>query len=125
MGEYISYPGLLAGASFASKQYYIAKIASTAGEVVPATSNTGELLGIIQNDPADGEPADVAIYGFAKASASTAITAGSYCTTNSTGQLVAATVDNTSIVAYAPIAAANLNDIIEVVLMPLQQFSTA
>ena len=33
MGEYIGYPGLLAGATFASYQYHIVKIASTAGEV--------------------------------------------------------------------------------------------
>ena len=118
MGEYIGYPGLLAGATFASYQYHIVKIASTAGEVVRADAKTDELFGVIQNDPADGEEADIACIGFCKVVASTAVTAGSWITTDTTGRAVAAssTADGTGVIGYAPIACSNAGDIFEIIV---------
>lgn len=56
------YTGFLAGASLAAKQYYPVKFASTAGEVIQATAQVSTAganvpFSIVQNDPADGEPA--------------------------------------------------------------------
>lgn len=116
MAEYFSYPGLLAGADLSDYQYHIVKMASTAGEVKRASGKTDELLGVVQNDPEDGEAADVAIMGFCKVVCSTGITAGSYLTTDSTGRAVATTVNGTSTIGYAPLLAVNDGDIIEIVL---------
>lgn len=52
-------PGLLAGADLSAKQYFPVKFATTAGEVVVATAAAAGVISIIQNDPADGEPAIV------------------------------------------------------------------
>jgi hypothetical protein len=123
MAEYLSYPGLLAGSSFASLQYHVCKLASTAGEVVPAAAKTDELMGVVQNDPADGEAAEIAIFGYCKAVASTGITAGSWLTVDTTGRVVAASTNGTGIVGYAPIAAVNAGDIIEIVVNGLTWMS--
>lgn len=53
-------PGLVAGSTFAAKQYYVGKFASTAGQIIPVSASTDVALGIVQNDPAAGEPALVA-----------------------------------------------------------------
>jgi len=119
MAEYFSYPGLLAGADLSDYQYHIVKIASTAGEVVRASGKTDELFGILQNDPKDGEEADVAISGFCKAVGSTGVTAGSYLTTDTTGRVVAASTNGTGTVGYAPIAFVNDGDIKEIVVRGL------
>jgi hypothetical protein len=116
MAEYLSFPGLLAGADLSDYQYHIVKIATTAGEVVRASANTDELFGVVQNDPEDGEAADVAVMGFCKVVCSTGITAGSYLTTDTTGRAVATTVNGTSTVGYAPLVGTNAGDIIEIVL---------
>lgn len=121
MAEYLSYPGLIAGADLSDSQYCAVKIASTAGEVVVAGGKTNELLGILQNDPEDGEAAEIAILGFCKAKASTGITAGSFLTVDTTGRVVAAsaTANSTGTVGYAPLLAVNANDIIEIVVKGL------
>ena len=95
-------PGLLAGASLASYQYYPVKHASTAGEVVRATAQvstaTGNAISIVQNDPADGEPALLPGIGdICKAVAGAAdIAVGEYLTANSSG-----VVDTTSGFVFA------------------------
>ena len=62
-GQIISVPGLLAGADLSAYQYRPVKLASTAGEVVAATANTDAVVGILQNDPTDGQAASVAGVG--------------------------------------------------------------
>lgn len=70
--------GLLAGADLSAKQFYAVKLASTAGEVVVCNATTDHALGVLQNAPADGEPADIMTQGISKMVAnSTAVTAGS------------------------------------------------
>ena len=117
-GEYSSIPGLLAGADLSAKQYYAVKFASTAGEVVVAAANTDKLAGILQNDPADGEVADVAFLGLAYGSAEGAISAGDHVTSNSTGQLQLTTTGNDHILGIAVETVSTLNDIIAIALAP-------
>jgi hypothetical protein len=80
-------PGLLAGADLSAAQFRVVKLASTAGEVVLATANTDNAVGILQNNPTAGEAAEVAYLGISKAIASADVTAGEFVTANSTGQV--------------------------------------
>ena len=67
-GDQIRIPGLLAGASLAAKQWHAVQLASTANEVISCygTAAGDKPVGILQNDPADGEPADVCIAGISR-----------------------------------------------------------
>lgn len=85
-GKIINIPGLLAGADLSAKQYKAVKLASTAGEVVASAAVTDVSVGILQNDPADGEAASIAGAGsITLAVAATAITAGAGLSANTTG----------------------------------------
>ena len=86
-GQYLSIPGMKAGASFASKQYTPVKLSSTAADtVLQATTTAMWAVGIIQNDPASGESAEVACLGISRAVAGTStITRGTTLSYNSTG----------------------------------------
>jgi hypothetical protein len=89
----ISVPGLLA--STAITQYSVVKFASTAGKVLAVAATTDIGMGICQNDPATGEPANVVVGGVAKAVAGTStITQGETLGFNSTGQVVDQATDN-------------------------------
>ena len=81
--DYNTIPGLLAGADLSSSQYSIVKAASTAGEVVAATSSTSTILGVLMNEPADGEAAEVAYSGLVKVLMTTNISAGERLGVNS------------------------------------------
>ena len=86
-GRYLTIPGLVAGDSLAAKQYYAVKMASTDGEVIVAAAVTDILIGIVQNDPAADEPAEVACAGVCKAKSGASITIGQILTALSTGTL--------------------------------------
>jgi hypothetical protein len=86
--------GFLAGADLSSAQYKPVKFASTAGEVIAATAQVstaggGNPVSVVQNDPADGEPALLPGVGdICKAVAgANDITVGQYLTANSSGVL--------------------------------------
>lgn len=117
-GQIISVPGLLAGADLSAYQYRPVKLASTAGEVVAATANTDAVVGILQNDPTDGQAASVAGVGsltIAK-SGTSVIAAGAYLTCNTTG-LVATTSDNALICGRATQAATAAGDLIMITVL--------
>jgi len=73
-GDQIRIPGLLAGANLAAKQWHAVQFASTANEVISCygTATADKPIGILQNDPADGEPADVCALGISRAIAGSA-----------------------------------------------------
>ena len=79
-------PGLLAGASLTAKQFHAVKLASTAGEVVAVNATTDAALGILQNNPADGEVAEVRILGVSKMAMAAAVAAGTDLGWNTTAQ---------------------------------------
>jgi hypothetical protein len=90
-GDYVTIPGLLAGANLSASQYMPVKLASTAGEVVRATATTDVIIGVLQNDPADGEAAEVAVLGVCKAYTGTSnVAIGEFLSANSTGCIDAA-----------------------------------
>jgi hypothetical protein len=116
-GKYFTIPGAIAGESFAAKQYYVCKVGTTAQEVkVAGTAATDLVIGVIQNDPADGGEAEVACMGVAKAAAETGITYGDYLTTSSTGRVKTTTTDGDSLVGMALEASSAAGDIIKVVV---------
>jgi hypothetical protein len=113
-GAYTAIPGLYASASLATKQYTPVKLASTADAVIAATATTDIIIGILQNDPAAGEAADVASLGVCKAICGTAtLTLGASISANSTG-IVPATAGKVIGVALQP--AVTKGDIIRVLL---------
>lgn len=87
MGQVIHIPGLVAGADLSAKQYKAVKFASTAGEVIAATAVGGANIGILLNDPADGEAAEIAGAGsiVPAVAATSTIAQGNYVAPNSTG----------------------------------------
>ena len=115
--EYGTIPFVVATGDLSSYQYYVVKAGSTAGTVkVAGTAASDAILGVLQNDPASGEPAEVAAWGVAKAIAAASVTYGCKLTTNSTGQVAATTTDKDEIVAIALEASAAAGDIITVLL---------
>ena len=52
-----------ANADLSAKQYYVIAAGSVAGECAAQTTDMGSALGILQNDPVQGEEAQVRVYG--------------------------------------------------------------
>lgn len=115
-GGYLTIPGLTAGATFAAKQYYVCKLASTARQVIPAAAATDSVVGIIQNDPAANEEALVACNGAVKAAAEASVTAGAWLAASTTGRVKVTTSGNDDIIAKALEASSSAGDIISVLL---------
>ena len=117
---YWSIPGLLAGANLASSQYKAVKFASTAGEVVAADAvNDSMFAGVLQNDPADGEAADVAYIGIAKGLCeSTAITYGNAIGHNTTGEMQIIDADESVVIGHALETSSAVGDIIKILVNP-------
>lgn len=117
-GALIDVPGLLAGADLSAYQYRPVKLASTAGEVVAATAVTDVVVGILQNDPTDGQAAHIAGVGsLTLAKAGTSVLAkGAYLTCNSTG-LAPTTADNTAVCGRAVEAASAAGDLIMITVL--------
>lgn len=119
-GDFGTIPGLVAGADLSSKQYYAVKLASTAGEVIQANAVTDMVIGLVQNDPADGEPAIVACSGVARAISGDTITVGERLTVLSTGTLQGSsggTASSQRIVGIA-LEAASSADFFSVLVIP-------
>ena len=109
--------GLVATGSLASNQYYVVKHGSTAGTVkVATTPATDTLVGILMNDPASGEAAEVAVLGVVRAAAEASVTAGAALTCSSTGRVKATTTDLHQVVGYALEASSSAGDLINIVV---------
>ncbi len=75
---------LLAGADLSAKQFYFVK--KSAGTYIPCAAATDLPAGVLQNDPALGEPCEVIAFGPTKVSADAAITADVFIGTAADGQ---------------------------------------
>ena len=120
-GNQFLIPGLLAGADLSAKQWHPVKLASTANEVVSAIDTTDILIGILQNDPADGEPAMVAAGGISRAIAGlTDIAIGDILSANSSGVMdTSGGTDNDEfMVGIAIEASAAVGDHIQILVTP-------
>ena len=112
------YHGLKAGSSLASNQYYMVKLASTAGEVIVGAANTDAIIGVLQNDPADGEAAAIGVGGVLKVAGEASVSAGNWVTCSSTGRAKATTTDGDVVLGTALDATSSAGDIIRVVFWP-------
>lgn len=113
-GENLKIHGLVATGDLSAKQYHVAMLASTARTVKASTGPTAANVGILDNDPAAGEPASVIGAGMAKAMSGAAIAAGDLVTANTTAQLVATTSANNKVVGRAITAASGTAVLFEV-----------
>ena len=113
-GPWFGPSGFIATADYRTKQYYVVKHASTAGEAKLASGTDDELLGILQNEPNTDEAALVACLGIAKAAAETGVTAGCALTASSTGRVKKTTTDKHKVIGYALEASSSAGDIIKV-----------
>jgi hypothetical protein len=106
-----------AGADLSAKQYTFVKISGTG--VVSTAAATDAPIGVLLNDPKEGETAAVAVSGVVKLKASAAIVAGVLVGTTSTGTAVtlSAGTDTTKyILGRAITAAGAAGDIITVAI---------
>lgn len=116
-GDYFTIPGVVATGDLSSSQYKVVIAASTAGAVkVGATAASDAILGILQNDPTSGQPAEVACVGVCKAAGETSISYGSKLTVSSTGRVKATTTDKDEVIGIALAATSTAGDIIPVLL---------
>ncbi len=116
-GPTLFLPGLLAGASLATSQYKLVRLASTAGEVVVVDGDqTDVVLGVIYNSPADGAEAEIAIGPVVKAQAEASLSAGDYVTGDTTGRLKATTTANDDVFGVLLEASSDAGDIVRVLV---------
>ena len=116
-GKYETIPGLIATGDLSASQYLVVKAASTAKAVkVATTAATDPVLGVLQNDPASGEAAEVAFSGICKVKAATSVTFGAPVTFNSTGYVKTTSTDGNRIVGIALEASDTAGDIISLLL---------
>ena len=109
--------GLLAGADLSSDQYKFVKMASTAGEVVLVSATTDVAIGVLQNAPADGEPAEIQFHGVSKVLAgATAIAQGDILGWSSTARATARTAAGSRAMAIGIETSATAGDIVSVLL---------
>lgn len=85
-GTYFTLPGLLANAT--CTQYKVVRACTTAGYVTSGTTRaTDALLGVLQNDAANGEPAEVAFMGVCMALSEASVSFGDKLTCSATGRV--------------------------------------
>jgi len=119
-------PGLKAGADLSSSQYKVVKFASTAGEVVAVSATTDNAIGVLQNDPADGEAALIAITGsIATCIAGVAdLAVGELVGFNTSAQVADHTTDTRLHIGMAVEASTAVGDEVSVILFGLSGHST-
>lgn len=76
-----------AGADLSAKQFYAVKLDSTEGQVIACAGTTDKPIGILQNSPASGGEAIVAISGISKVNSDAALALGDTIGTAADGQL--------------------------------------
>ena len=113
-GTWFGPAGFIATADYRTKQYYVVKHASTAGEAKLASGTDDELLGILQNEPNTDEAALIANVGNCKAAAEASVTAGCALTASSTGRVKKTTTDKHKVIGYALEASTTAGDIIQI-----------
>ena len=105
--------GLNAAENLTSAQYKVVKLNSTG--IVLAGGTAGS-RGILQNDPASGEPALVQYLGITKAVAAASIARGTFVTSNSTSQIAASTTANDDVIGFTLEPSVSAGDIIRMCL---------
>lgn len=75
---------LEAGADLSAKQYHLVKISS--GKAALCAAATDVPIGVLQNKPASGQPAEIVVVGGTKIVQSASITAGALIGTDAAGK---------------------------------------
>ena len=90
MAGYYSIPSLIAGTDLSDHQFKMVRMSAAENrEVLKITNaNTQRPLGVLQNDPDDGEPANIATFGVCKAEAGGTITRGAKLACNNAGEVI-------------------------------------
>ena len=117
-GEYTTLPSIVATGSLATSQYKIVKFGSTAGTVKVGAAGTDNCIGVLQNDPASGEAALVAVAGVCRVLAEASVSAGDLCASSSTGRAKATTTQGDNVVGIAAEASSSAGDYITLILTP-------
>lgn len=94
---------------------FLAVIMSGSRTVSPAGASA-QIAGILQNDPAVGQAANIAFSGVTKAVAGAAITAGASLQTDASGRVITATVGTNPAIGYAIESASGANAIVTICL---------
>lgn len=117
-GKLVTIPGLVATGSLAAGQYKVVKFASTAGAVKIVTATTDLGIGILMNDPTDGQAAIVAGPGSVAIGLAGAnnIVAGESLGFNTTGQVVDHTTAGRWVIGQALSASTAVGDEIPVAI---------
>ena len=124
-GTYWSLPGTIAYGDLSADQFMVVKAGSTAGTVKLAqTAATDPILGILQNDPTDGQAAEVAFFGVCQALSEDSVTFGCYLTCSSTGRVKKTTTNADEIVGFA-LRAGDAGDKIPVMLYRCEKASAS
>ena len=101
-------------ADLSTKQFYAVKETSSG---INVAGTLGEnVIGILQDTPASGDPASVMAFGVSKAVASAAIAKGAMLTTANTGKVVTAGTGN-NILGQALEAASGADQIITIMVL--------
>lgn len=107
-------PGLVATGDLSSSQYKLVKISSTAGAVKVGSAATDDCIGVLYNDPTDGQPAEVVTLGVVAVLAEASVSAGNPVACSTTGRVKATTTSNNTVVGYALEASSAAGDLISI-----------
>lgn len=111
---------LSASGDLSDEQYHFVELANNEGYVRAATGASGPIpFGVLQNDPEDGEPAQVRVLGVTQvyADAASPIGVGDFVTSGSDGQAILAVGSNAAGVALKGLSSGS-GVLIEVMLTP-------
>jgi len=111
LGDCLKITGLVASGDLSAVQWQPVKAASTAGAVVACSAATDAVLGILVNDPTDGQPAEIVCLGNTKAKFAASVTYGAKLNPNSTGYLEVSDAANEQIVGIALEASSSAGEI--------------
>ena len=103
-----------AGADLSAAQYKAVKF-DVNGNIVLAGAGE-DALGILQDDPANGQVGTVKVYGVSKAIAGAAVARGAQVTPDAQGRVVAAAMGNT-VIGKTLAAATGANEVIPVLVI--------
>lgn len=107
-----------ADADLSDKQYRLVKM-SAANKVNVASSETDAIIGVLQNEPEEGEAAVVRLEGTSKVSSGTPVGVdyGEYVTSDSNGQAMKTTSSDDNVIGICLSAASTaVDDVVEILI---------
>jgi len=109
-------PGFTASGDLSSSQYKLVKLASTAGQVILGAAATDICVGVLYNEPTDGEAAQIAIGPVVKVQAEASVSVGTYVASNSTGQVQATTTTSDDVFGFLLEGSTSAGDLVSVLV---------